>query len=145
MTVIKFVKAIHLIHATDIFWESLLDKTDPDDVAFAALISRGMLFLEKHGHILAKKNFFTTLLEDGSPYTIKLVKDLIDHPPLIEFRINWRKVGAFRSVCAEINGELIFFSAVVKQDIQSEGFNIIVAEAERLLPSVIANIKDYVH
>lgn len=94
-------------------------KKDPDRLQMYALILRGMEFLRTHGLQDSFKEYFKTHLEDGNPYTILLVKELRDHVPLLEFRVNWKETGGFRAIFFEqqIDGNqiLIFVNAVVKK------------------------------
>lgn len=107
---------------------------DADLLQMYKLIIRGLDFLRRHGLQDAFKEYFKTHLEDGRPYTILLVKQLNDHVPLLEFRINWQGTGAFRAVFFEhIEGEdqiLYFAQAVVKQKTFDLDFETIVAQAE---------------
>lgn len=109
-------------------------KNDADLLQMYALILRGLNFLEHHGLQDAFKQYFKTHLEDGRPYTILLVKQLNDHVPLLEFRINWQGTGAFRAVFFEHieDGDqvLYFVQAVVKQKTFDLSFETIVKEAE---------------
>ncbi|MFC7561634.1 hypothetical protein ACFQY3_25605 [Paenibacillus farraposensis] len=111
-------------------------------------VIRGLEFVEKHGLPLAKQIYYTDLKEDGKPYTIQLIKELRDHVPLLEFRINWEGFGAFRSVffeyCREDHQFLVFARAIVKQTTYSADFEQIVQETEQLYMDFINNPEKYI-
>ncbi|ETT61819.1 hypothetical protein BSK66_27880 [Paenibacillus odorifer] len=118
-------------------------KKDPDRLQMYALILRGMEFLRTHGLQDSFKEYFKTHLEDGNPYTILLVKELRDHVPLLEFRVNWKETGGFRAIFFEqqIDGNqiLIFVNAVVKKKTYDPNFERIVVEAEKAYTSYEAD------
>src|SRR5437763_15667675 len=58
---------------------------------------------------------FETTNEDGNPLTFaSILKDVKYHPPLLEFRVNWRNTGYFRAIffCIEDSwgNQRIFFT-----------------------------------
>lgn len=111
-------------------------KSDPEVFQLYLLIIRGIDFLRRHGLQESFKTYFMTQREDGRPYTIMLVKELEQHVPLVEFRINWRGVGAFRAVFFEYEDEgeavLIFVNAVMKKQTYDQTFEAMVEEVESI-------------
>lgn len=77
--------------------------------------------------------------KDGFTITlVDIVKELTYHKPLLEIRVNWRFVGAFRAVFfyeqdTQGNQVLYFTKAVIKEDNYSEEFEGIVAESELMM------------
>jgi len=124
-------------------------KTDSASLQMFKFIMRGLEFVERHGIPLAKQYYFTDLKEDGKPYTIQLIKELRDHVPMLEFRINWQGLGAFRSVffeyCIGDNQILVFARAIVKQATYSADFEQIVLETEQLYPDFLQNPEKYIN
>lgn len=59
-----------------------------DQMQMFKFIMNGLEFLEKHGIPVATQKYFVDMKEDGKPYTIQLVKELRDHVPLLEIRVN---------------------------------------------------------
>ncbi|RAU97947.1 hypothetical protein [Paenibacillus sp. YN15] len=111
-------------------------KKDPGVRQLYKLIVRGLEVLEHHGLDFALREYLVETREDGKPYTIKLAKELRDHVPLIEFRVNWVGTGAFRAVFFEYVRDntqiLIFPRAIVKQATYDPEFERIVAETESI-------------
>ncbi|BFH18192.1 hypothetical protein J6TS7_29380 [Paenibacillus dendritiformis] len=109
-------------------------KNDPDNLQLYKLILRGLEFLRQHGLQESFKRYFQTHLEDGRPYTIMLVKRLRNHVPLLEFRVNWKGLGAFRACFFEDNIDglqlLVFTRAVIKQNTYDAEFERIAAQSE---------------
>lgn len=67
-----------------------------------------------------------------------VVKELKDHPPLLEFRVNWKPIGAFRAIFfyaqdTEGNQTIYFTKAVIKQHTYSQDFENAVRESEEML------------
>ncbi|ALS09874.1 hypothetical protein ABE82_26000 (plasmid) [Paenibacillus peoriae] len=122
--------------------------TDPNYLQVLKFVIRGLEFVEKHGLPLAKQIYYTDLREDGRPYTIQLIKELRDHVPLLEFRINWEGFGAFRSVffeyCRDNYQFLVFARAIIKQTTYSDDFEQIVQETEQLYEDFINNPEKYI-
>lgn len=114
------------------------------------LVQRGLEFLEKHGMPSASIQYFTTERDDGSPYTIRLVKNLSQHVPLLEFRINWTGTGAFRATFFECphpkTGQqiLIFVRAVVKVSTFDPDFERIATETDVIYSNFMQNPEKYI-
>lgn len=110
-------------------------KDDPEKLQLYKLILRGLDFLRNYGLQESFKRYFQTHLEDGRPYTIMLVKRLRNHVPLLEFRVNWKGLGAFRACFFEhyIDGiqVLVFTRAVIKQNTYDAEFERIAAQSEQ--------------
>lgn len=87
---------------------------------------------------------------DGNPFTLmEVVKPLVNHPPLLELRINMKdKKGAYRAVffAHESNGQqyLVFTRSVLKEDTFSSEFEIAVAETEAMYPDFKADPSKYI-
>lgn len=67
-----------------------------------------------------------------------VVKELDRHPPLLEFRVNWPPVGAFRAIFfyendTQNNQNIYFTKAVIKDDTYSQEFEYAVVESEQML------------
>lgn len=112
------------------------------------LIIRGFKFLQKHGIPAGTKELMAKLAEeDETPYSIRLIKELRHHPPLYEFRINWRGAGAFRAILFEhpLDGDqlLVFTRAIIKQTTTSRDFEKIINESEQLLQEFNKNPEKY--
>ncbi|MEN1990846.1 hypothetical protein [Paenibacillus hubeiensis] len=122
--------------------------SDPDMMQMLKLIANGLVFLKNHGMPLAKQQYFVDELEDGRPYTIRLIKELRDHVPLFEFRVNW-KSGAFRLIFFEyIHGNvqiLVMTKAVIKYETYSEEFEKIADESDRLYAAFTRNPEQYIN
>lgn len=77
--------------------------------------------------------------KDGFDITLtEIVKELIYHKPLLEVRVNWRPVGAFRAIFfyeqdANGNQNLYFTKAVIKDNNHSEAFESIVVESKIIM------------
>ncbi|MDN4617648.1 hypothetical protein QCD85_06030 [Paenibacillus sp. PsM32] len=112
-----------------------------------ALILKGLQFLRTYGIPYAIHEFFSTLRDDGSIYSIRIVKELKYHPPLLEFRVNWRGAGAFRAVFFEYRLEdtqlLVFTQALVKNQTHSLDFERIVAISRAQYRSFINSPEKY--
>lgn len=113
------------------------------------MIIRGLQFLRRHGLSKALVEFFTTQLEDGIPYTIKLVKELRDHVSLIEFRVNWKGTGAFRAIFFEYERSgvkiLCFVKAVIKQKTYDSNFEKIAIASEEIYSDFIMSPEKYIN
>jgi hypothetical protein len=111
-------------------------------------IIRGLEILENHGLDNALKNYLYGTREDGKPYTIKIAKELRNHIPLIEFRVNWTGTGAFRAIFFEyVHSKkqiLIFTRAVVKQATYDPDFERIARESETIYHDFMANPEKYI-
>ncbi|WP_054029193.1 hypothetical protein [Bacillus sp. FJAT-28004] len=125
----------------------LKGQQDADILQLYMLIIRGLQFLERFGLQEAFKTYFKTHREDGLPYTIMLVKELRDHIPLIEFRVNWQGIGAFRAVFFEhqMNEQqiLFFVKAVVKNRTFDSEFERIVQETESMYSDFLTHPEKY--
>lgn len=124
-------------------------KNDPDYLQLFSLIMRGMEFLERHGLMDALRTYFQTTREDGYPYTIKLIKELRDHKPLFEFRVNWKGLGAFRVVFFEHTvGEvqvLCFARGVIKQSTHDPEFERIAHEVGMMHLDFLKSSEKYIN
>lgn len=122
-------------------------KMDKETLQLYMLIIRGLQFLERYGLQESFKTYFKTHREDGLPYTILLVKELRDHVPLVEFRVNWKGIGAFRAVFFEQqSGDyqiLAFVKAVVKKETYDPEFERIVQESEMIYYDFLAHPEKY--
>jgi hypothetical protein len=109
-------------------------KADPLFTQLVELIFQAIEFVEKRGMIHSMTEFFTTSLEGNSLYSIRVIKELRDHPPLLEFRVNWRGAGAFRAICFEYSLEnvqmLVFTQATLKARTYSEEFVQLIKKSE---------------
>ncbi|MEB8638241.1 hypothetical protein P4H32_31905 [Bacillus cereus] len=134
---------LDLIHQIEANAES-----DPGMMQLYKFIIRGLEFLERHGIPHVIHHYFTGIREDGRPYTIKMVKQLRNHVPLMEFRVNWEGTGAFRAVFFEYQHEgkqiLIFPRAVVKQSTYDPDFERIAREAEAIYHDFMTDQEKYI-
>lgn len=77
------------------------------------------------------------------------MKELVDHPPLLEFRVNWRGAGAFRTVFFVHQYEdvqfLIFVSATIKTATHSAEFEQLVHESEIFHKKFIQSPENYIN
>jgi hypothetical protein len=101
-------------------------KTDSGMARIYALILNGLEFLERHG-MPAINTMVELHHEDNSPYSVKLIKDLVRHKDLYEFRINWKEAGAFRAIFFQFDykdDKVIFITnAVLKDGTYSKEFD----------------------
>ncbi|MDN4617264.1 hypothetical protein QCD85_04110 [Paenibacillus sp. PsM32] len=120
-----------------------------DQMQMFKFIMNGLEFLEKHGIPVATQKYFVDMREDGKPYTIQLVKELRDHVPLLEFRVNWKGLGAFRAIFFEYyysNTQiLIFTKAIVKKTTYSQEFEKIIQQSELLYSNFLENPNKYIN
>lgn len=89
---------------------------------------------------------FETTLADGRQLTFAtILKELRHHPPLLEFRINWRGTGAFRAIFFYIdNGstqDIYFTKATLKQEKNPPEFTLLARESEQMMRDFIKNKK----
>ncbi|SDN64554.1 hypothetical protein [Alkalicoccus daliensis] len=67
----------------------------------------------------------------------EFVKELDDHPPLLELRVNWPATGAFRAIFFykedEFNQYLYFTQAVIKKYTFSQEFEAAVIKSEKMM------------
>ncbi|MDY8116758.1 hypothetical protein UY286_04805 [Paenibacillus polymyxa] len=109
-------------------------ETDTTFTQFVELIFQALEFLEKWGTPYSLNEFFTTSISENSLYSIRIVKELRNHPPLLEFRVNWRGAGAFRAVFFEYYLDdiqmLVFTQATVKTNTFSQEFERILEKSE---------------
>lgn len=121
--------------------------TDPDMMQLFKFIMRGLEFLEAHG-LGAIERYFVDETEGGRPYTIQLVKELRNHVPLLEFRVNWKNAGAFRCLFFEHRTDnmqlFLMVNAILKQTTYSEDFERIAVEAEELYHDFRKNPEKYI-
>ncbi|TKJ93402.1 hypothetical protein PO903_10575 [Paenibacillus sp. PK4536] len=120
-----------------------------DQMQMFKFIMNGLEFLEKHGIPIAAQKYFVDMREDGRPYTIQLVKELRNHVPLLEFRVNWKGLGAFRAIFFEYyysNTQiLIFTKSIIKKSTYSQEFEEIVQQSELLYSNFLENPHKYIH
>ncbi|WP_027965118.1 hypothetical protein [Halalkalibacillus halophilus] len=66
--------------------------------------------------------------------TFKIYKPLKHHSPLMEFRINWEQIGAFRAIFFSIEKdgkEILYFTrSLIKQSTSDPAFDKIIEESE---------------
>lgn len=103
---------------------------NPDNEQLSLFVLAAMNFLETLGIPLALTVFFTTTRRDGRPYTIRVVKELVNHPPLLEFRVNWRGAGAFRALFFVYKVDDIQFLVFVRATIKLTTYS---AEFEKII------------
>ncbi len=122
---------------------------DPDRKKLYMLVIRGFRFIERHEIPANRELFFSTMLEENTPYTIRLVKELKYHQPLLEFRVNWRGAGAFRAIFFEYEYEgqkvLVFTRATIKQQTTSSEFEKLVVESEEIYMSFLHHPEQYIN
>ncbi len=120
-----------------------------DQMQMFKFIMNGLEFLEKHGIPIAAQKYFVDMREDGRPYTIQLVKELRNHVPLLEFRVNWKGLGAFGAIFFEYyysNTQiLIFTKAIIKKSTYSQEFEEIVQQSELLYSNFLENPHKYIN
>ncbi|WP_103110928.1 hypothetical protein [Brevibacillus reuszeri] len=121
---------------------------DADMMQLFTFIMRGLEFLEIHG-LDAMDTYFIDETESGFPYTIRLVKELRNHVPLLEFRVNWKNAGAFRCIFFEHRvgnlQVLLMVKAVLKQNTYSAEFERIAVEAELVYKDFTSNPEKYIN
>ena len=120
---------------------ALIAKIGMEDKGYANLtkyIAQALDYLEYIGVPDKKILPFVTENEDGQLLTFAtIVKELKYHPPLLEFRVNWRGTGYFRAIffCVEKNGEqnIYFTKAILKQEPNPPKFTFLATESEKML------------
>lgn len=119
-----------------------------DDVykEFSHRITQAFDYLEEIG--VPPKHLRTIQGESLEGFTITLadvVKELENHPPLLELRVNWPPVGAFRAIFfyeEDENGQSIFFTqAVIKQSTFSQDFEDAVINSEAIMKDFLNQSK----
>lgn len=120
-----------------------------DQMQMFKFVMNGLEFLEKHGMPIATQKYFVDMREDGRPYTIQLVKELRDHVPLLEFRVNWKGLGAFRAIffeyCYSNTQILIFTKAIIKKTTYSQEFEEIIEQSEIIYSNFLENPNQYIN
>jgi hypothetical protein len=131
---------------------SFLQKKGAKDAGwkqFYMLVLRGMIFLQDYGVNHAKSQTALLQREDGDPYSILLVKDLIGYVPLLEFRINWKGTGAARILFIEYSHEgysyFVLMRAIVKQKTTDPAFEALRDEAFQLIPDFLKDPQKYIN
>lgn len=87
---------------------------------------------------------FKTEYEDGNPLTFaSILKNVKHHPPLLEFRVNWKDTGYFRAIffCledSEGNQKIFFTKAILKQEKNPPEFTVLAVESEKMLEDFFA-------
>jgi hypothetical protein len=87
--------------------------------------------------------------ENGLPFTIKPVKTLVHHSPLLELRVNWQGIGAFRAIFFPLihNNDqfLVFTRSVIKQSTSDPAFKQIISDTTTMLPDFYVDPKKYIN
>lgn len=102
-------------------------------------ITHGLYHIGEVGITEEKLKEVVGYTDEGNIFTLtRLVKHLRNHPPLYEFRVNWRPIGAFRAIFfykedAKGDQYIYFTKAVIKSDTFSQDFEDIAAESETML------------
>lgn len=118
------------------------ESTDADNKDYDQLrqrITHGLYYIGEVGITKEKLEEVIGHTDEGHVFTLtRLVKPLINHPPLYEFRVNWRPIGAFRAIFfyeEDTKGDqhIYFTKAVIKSHTFSQEFEDIVAESEIML------------
>ncbi|MFD2828881.1 hypothetical protein [Corticicoccus populi] len=82
---------------------------------------------------------------DGFTITlVDIVKELTEYKPLLETRINWKPVGAFRAIFfyeedSRGNQIIYYTKAVIKTSTFSQDFEDIAAESEKMMKEFYTN------
>lgn len=118
------------------------ESTDADSNDYNQLrqrITHGLYYIGEVGITEEKLEEVIGHTDEGKIFTLKpLVKPLRNHPPLYEFRVNWRPIGAFRAIFfyeEDTKGDqhIYFTKAVIKSRTSSQAFEDIAAESEIML------------
>lgn len=128
-------------------------KTDCDAKELYKLTLRGLDYLEQVGvnHVL--RSISVLEREDGTPYSIQLVKTLNGFAPLLEFRINWRpstegKAGAVRILFVVIEAPscsyVVLTRAMINSQTTDPAFQQQRDEAYALLPDLFRTPEKYI-
>ncbi|QQZ58926.1 hypothetical protein JI735_19545 [Paenibacillus sonchi] len=121
----------------------------PEKGQLSLYVLSALDFLESIGLPLALTVFFTTKRKDGGLYTIRVVKELVNHPPLLEFRVNWRGAGAFRALffAYEIKDIqfLVFVRATIKLATYSPEFEKIIKVTKSVYSTFIQSPEKYIN
>lgn len=123
-----------------------------EDSGFANLskyIAQALNFLKDVGVPKDKELLpFATKNEDGNLLTFaSILKDVKYHPPLLEFRVNWRDTGYFRAIffCiedSEGNQEIFFTKAILKQEPNPPEFTVLAKESEQIQIDFLAKYSE---
>lgn len=123
----------------------IISKSDSDDEdskdynQLRQRITHGLSYIGEVGITEKKLKEVIGYTDEGRIFTLtKLVKSLRNHPPLYEFRVNWKPIGAFRAIFfyeedAKGNQNIYFTKAVIKPDTFSQDFENIAVESETML------------
>lgn len=124
MITIQFLKDSNGDYQVADLLKNIVTKSSTDDNygELAARIYQVLDILKDYGvpHKDLRTHFGQSL--KGNPITLKeIVKELRDYPPLLELKVNWKPIGAFRALFFYINdnagNQTIYFTkAVIKQD-----------------------------
>lgn len=112
---------------------------DEDYENLAVRIGRVLTLLEAVGvPEINDRLLQTTGHRDQEITLVDVVKELRDHPPLLESRANWFRVGAFRAIFfyeKDRNGDqyIYFTQAVIKQSTYSQDFEEAIEVSERMM------------
>ena len=114
-------------------------KSDEEYREIAKRITQVFYYLKSVGVPSKYKRTIKAYSKDGYEITLsEIVKELTYHKPLLEVRINWHPVGAFRAIFfyeqdTQDNQILYFTKAVIKDGNHSEAFEHIVIESEIMM------------
>lgn len=126
--------------AAEIIDIAIKGQSDPGHAELAKYIAEALEFLKNVG-IPSRKALlpFTTTNADGNPLTFaSILKELKGHPPLMEFRVNWRDTGYFRAIFFYLddgqgNQNIFFTKAILKQERNPPAFNLLIIESEQMM------------
>ena len=119
-----------------------LDDEVENSHAYAEMASRIYFVLDYMRDIGVPPEHLRTLTTkslEGYNITLStIVKELKGHPPLLEFRISTKELGAFRAIFFYINDDdgnqhIYFTKAVIKKQKESQEFENSVVESKRML------------
>lgn len=120
---------------------SIVSKANSDEnyAELAARIAQLLDYMKDIGVPPIEKRTLYGISSSGNPITlVDVIKELNDHPPLMEARANWRPIGAFRAIFfyeldAKGNQTIYFTKAVIKQATFSRDFENAIVESEKMM------------
>lgn len=120
---------------------SIVSRANRDEnyAELAARIAQLLDYMKDIGVPPIEKRTLYGISSSGNPITlVNVIKELNNHPPLMEARANWRPVGAFRAIFFyEIddkgNQTIYFTKAVIKQATFSQEFENAIVESEKMM------------
>lgn len=85
-----------------------------------------------------KRTIYAESLDSYQITLTEVVKELDNHPPLLELRANWKPIGAFRAIFFCIkdddgNESIYFTKAVIKEATYSSDFEDAVVNSEKMM------------